>query len=124
MKRIEPSKRNLIVLRGSILNNKTLKAAFIEFAQNGYTYEQVKGFYYKYKEPIFELGSEFHRCYHCGKFFYFPHKEIITNKYSHFGLRRVFDAVITLGFSERINYTVAVCPICGATNVIHSKINW
>lgn len=122
MKRIEPSKENLIALEACILNNKTLKAAFIEFAQNDYTFEQVRGFYYKYKESLLDLESYFSKC-ECGKT-YQMHNIFKVNKYLHKGVRRVIDAIITFGLSERVIYSTSICPFCGKENIMTSKINW
>lgn len=122
MKKIEPSNENFIALESCILNNKTLKAAFIEFAQNDYTFEQVRGFYYKNKEVLSNIEPYFYKC-DCGKYFYF-HDYFTVNKYLHKGFRRVFDAVITLGFSERITYNAHFCPFCGKINITSSRVTW
>lgn len=124
MNKINPTLDNFINLELCILNNKTLKAAFKEFAQADYTFEQVRGFYYRYKENLNKIKEDTHKCSKCGKFYYSVEREFVVNKYSHFGLRRVIDAVFTLGFSEKLNYTVSICPFCGEINVIHCEVKW
>lgn len=69
MRKIEPSNKNFIALESCILNNKTLKEAFNEFAQGDYTFSQVKGFYYKYREELGKTDKNIIYCENCRRYF-------------------------------------------------------
>lgn len=121
MRKIEPSNKNFIALESCILNNKTLKEAFNEFAQGDYTFSQVKGFYYKYREELGKTDKNIIYCENCRRYF-IKGEKITVNKYFHFGKRRIIDAIFTLGMSERLNYLAYICPNCKELTVVDIKI--
>ena len=117
MNKLKPSNENFIALESCILNNKTLKEAFNEFSQGDYTFNQVKRFYYKYKEELEEADKNITYCENCKKNF-IKGKKITVNKYSHSGIRRIIDAIFTLGTSESFTYLAYICPNCKTLTVI------
>ena len=121
MNKLKPSNENLIALEACILNNKTLKEAFNEFSQGDYTFSQVKRFYYKYKEELEEADKNITYCENCKKNF-IKDKEITVNKYFHFGIRRIIDAIFTLGTSESLTYIAYMCPNCKELKVVDFRV--
>ena len=49
-------------------------------------------------------------------------KEITVNKYFHFGIRRIIDAIFTLGTSESLTYIAYMCPNCKELTVVDFRM--